>query len=71
MRTGWGKPVENRGLVERLDALVQSRNVRFVWVRGHADRPVNEKADAVANDAAQKVKDRLSAKREGDRDGIG
>ena len=71
MRTGRGKPVENRDLIERLDALVQSRNVRFEWVRGHAGHPMNEQADALANDAAQKPKGKLAARREGDGDGIG
>lgn len=51
------KPVKNRDLWERLDALVAARpkGVLFVWTRGHAGDPANEEADAIANAEALKA----------------
>ena len=58
-RRGWktveGKDVLNRGLWERLDALVQARGSRSIgwhYVRGHAAIPGNERADAIATGMA-------------------
>ncbi|MBK0421037.1 ribonuclease HI [Leucobacter sp. CSA2] len=55
-RRGWrkadGKPVLNRELLERLDAALSGRNVRFEWVKGHAGHPLNEAADDRARAAA-------------------
>lgn len=55
-RRGWrkadGKPVLNRELLERLDALLQGREVQFEWVRGHTGHPLNEAADDYARAAA-------------------
>jgi len=56
-RRGWrksdGKPVLNRELLERLDAALQGREVRFEWVKGHAGHPLNEAADARARAVAE------------------
>ncbi|MBL5973285.1 MAG: ribonuclease HI [Candidatus Leucobacter sulfamidivorax] len=56
-RRGWrkadGKPVLNRELLERLDAALQGRDVRFEWVKGHAGHPLNEAADARARAVAE------------------
>ncbi|MGM1018249.1 MAG: ribonuclease H family protein [Actinomycetota bacterium] len=56
-RKGWrkgdGKPVLNRELMEALDEAMRGRNVRFVWVKGHAGHPLNEAADERANAAAK------------------
>lgn len=55
-RKGWkkadGKPVLNRGLMERIDAAMQGRDVTFAWVKGHAGHPENEAADERARAAA-------------------
>jgi ribonuclease HI len=52
-RRGWKtadrKPVKNRDLWERLDALAARHDVEWHWVRGHAGHPENERADALAN----------------------
>jgi len=52
-RRGWKtadrKPVKNRDLWERLDALAAQHDVEWHWVRGHAGHPGNERADALAN----------------------
>ncbi len=52
-RRGWKtadrKPVRNRDLWERLDALAQKHRVHWHWVRGHTGHPENELADRLAN----------------------
>lgn len=60
MRTSRGKPVENQDLIERAAKLLEGRNVEFEWVRGHAGHPLNERADKLANDAAQRAKTKLA-----------
>ncbi len=48
--TAGGKPVVNRDLWERLDALAAARRGRLAWahVKGHAGQKVNERCDAIA-----------------------
>ncbi len=52
-RRGWKtaakKPVKNRDLWERLDALVAQHEIRWHWVRGHSGHAENEIVDALAN----------------------
>lgn len=52
-RNGWRtaakKPVKNRDLWERLDALLTQHQVQWQWVRGHTGHPENERADQLAN----------------------
>jgi ribonuclease HI len=52
-RNGWQtsekKPVKNADLWQRLDAAVKAHQVEWVWVKGHAGDPGNERADALAN----------------------
>ena len=52
-RRGWKtaarKPVKNRDLWERLDALAQRHEIRWHWVRGHAGHDENERVDDLAN----------------------
>jgi len=52
-RNGWQtsekKPVKNADLWQRLDAAVKSHQIEWVWVKGHAGDPGNERADALAN----------------------
>lgn len=56
-RKGWkkadGKPVMNRDILERIDAALIGREVRFEWVKGHAGHPENEAADARARAVAE------------------
>jgi ribonuclease HI len=47
-KTADKKPVKNRELWQRLDAAMQTHDVAFEWVRGHAGHPENERADALA-----------------------
>lgn len=59
-RNGWRtadkKPVKNVELWQELDAEVARHTVRWVWVKGHAGDPGNERADALANRGVQTVK---------------
>ncbi|HWA11972.1 MAG TPA: ribonuclease HI [Burkholderiales bacterium] len=52
-RRGWKtadrKPVKNEDLWRRLDAAVQGHEIQWIWVKGHAGDPGNEKADQLAN----------------------
>ena len=52
-RRGWKtaarKPVKNRDLWERLDALAQRHAIRWHWVRGHTGHEENELVDDLAN----------------------
>ena len=51
-RNGWRKadkkPALNVDLWEQLLPLLQKHTVSFVWVKGHAGHPENERCDALA-----------------------
>ena len=51
-RNGWKtaakKPVKNDDLWRRLTEAMRPRDVNWVWVKGHAGDPGNERADALA-----------------------
>lgn len=51
-KKGWrkadGKPVMNVELLQEIDAELPGRRYRFEWVKGHANHPLNEAADARA-----------------------
>jgi ribonuclease HI len=55
-RNGWrksnGSPALNPDLWERLLTLCERHDVRFVWVKGHAGNPGNERCDQLATQAA-------------------
>ncbi|RME86751.1 MAG: ribonuclease HI [Zetaproteobacteria bacterium] len=57
-KRGWknaaGEPVANRDLWEKLDELAHLHRVRWVWIRGHAGHPDNERADALARQSIPK-----------------
>ena len=52
-RNGWctadKKPVKNQELWQALDIEVARHHVTWVWVKGHAGDPGNERADQLAN----------------------
>ncbi len=56
-RRGWkkstGQPALNPDLWDRLLTLCGTRDVRFIWVKGHAGNPGNERCDQLAVAAAQ------------------
>ncbi|WP_030231701.1 ribonuclease H family protein [Streptomyces sp. NRRL S-350] len=62
-RNGWktaaGKPVANQELIQAIDALLEGRDVVFVYVPAHQvdGDPLNAIADKAASDAARTQKD--------------
>ncbi|MFC5301028.1 ribonuclease HI [Azospira restricta] len=52
-KNGWKtsdkKPVKNADLWQELDQLAARHRLEWLWVRGHAGDPGNERADALAN----------------------
>jgi len=59
-RRGWktadNKPVKNVDLWQRLDAVAQTHEIEWRWVRGHIGDPGNERADALANRGVDTVR---------------
>ena len=59
-RNGWRtadkKPVKNQELWQALDEQVARHHVTWVWVKGHAGDPGNERADALANKGVDQVR---------------
>ncbi|MDH6709302.1 ribonuclease HI [Kitasatospora sp. MAA19] len=59
-RNGWktaaGKPVANQALIQHIDALLEGRDVTFVYVPAHQVNgdPLNAIADKAASDAARR-----------------
>ncbi|MEM6535101.1 MAG: ribonuclease HI [Pseudomonadota bacterium] len=55
-RNGWKtaakKPVKNQDLWQALDAACARHDIAWIWVKGHAGDPGNEKADALARKGA-------------------
>jgi ribonuclease HI len=56
LKNGWKtsdkKPVKNADLWQELLAAAKPHRVEWVWVKGHAGHPDNERADKLASDAA-------------------
>lgn len=59
IKNGWrkadGKEVANVDLWERLYALTNYHSVSFIKVKGHADNEYNNRCDALARSAIQKI----------------
>ena len=59
-RNGWKtsdrKPVKNADLWVELDGLVREHDIRWHWVKGHADTEGNQRADALANRGVDAVR---------------
>ena len=60
-KNGWKtsnrKPVKNADLWRELDALHSQHELEWIWVKGHAGHPENERADALANRGIDELKD--------------
>ncbi|NCB04528.1 MAG: ribonuclease HI [Clostridia bacterium] len=60
---GWRKadksPVLNAELWQELDQLLMIHKVDFIWVKGHADNPLNNRCDELAVAQAKKFKEGL------------
>jgi ribonuclease HI len=59
-RNGWKtaakKPVKNVDLWQRLEEARAPHDVTWHWVKGHAGHPENERADALARGAIERVR---------------
>ena len=63
LRSGWvnsqRKPVLNDGLWKRLLKAMEPHKVSFIWVKGHAGHPENERCDRLATKAADSAEETL------------
>ena len=50
------EPVPNTELWKQLLSLLGKHKVEFVWVKGHAGHPENERCDELAVEQSQKYK---------------
>ena len=50
-KTANKKPVKNKELWIKLDALVKKHEIQWKWIKGHSGHPENERADQLANEA--------------------
>jgi ribonuclease HI len=50
-RTADKKPVKNSDLWQRLEAVAAAHEIEWLWVRGHAGHPENERVDVLARGA--------------------
>ncbi|MGA8261606.1 MAG: ribonuclease HI [Arenicellales bacterium] len=54
-KTADKKPVKNQDLWQTLDEEARRHQVMWVWVKGHAGHPGNERADRLANRAIDEM----------------
>jgi ribonuclease HI len=52
LATGFSGGKKNRDLWERYAELASKHNIKFKWVRGHADNQYNNRCDQLATEAA-------------------
>ena len=61
----WFKPdkkkAQNTDLWEQLLALNERHDVTYVWVKGHAGHPYNERCDRLAVEAIERIKSEANA----------
>lgn len=55
-KTAAKKPVKNQDLWQRLDELMAEHQVAFHWIKGHAGHPENERCDALAVAAIERLR---------------
>ncbi|MBM3391030.1 MAG: ribonuclease HI [Betaproteobacteria bacterium] len=56
-RTADRQPVKNAELWRELDALASRHRIEWLWVKGHAGHPENERADALARRGIDAVRE--------------
>jgi len=54
-KTASRSPVKNEDLWRRLDAAASRHEVEWLWTRGHSGHPENERADALARSAIDRM----------------
>lgn len=52
LATGFAGGKKNKDLWMRYHKLAQKHNIKFKWVKGHADNPLNNRCDQLATAAA-------------------
>lgn len=52
LATGFAKGIKNRDLWTRFHDLSTRQRLKFIWVKGHADNPFNNRCDQLATTAA-------------------
>ena len=55
-KTAANQPVKNVELWRRLDSAIQPHTIEWIWVKGHAGDPGNERADQLANQGIVQLK---------------
>ena len=59
-RRGWKtsnkEPVKNEDLWRELDRLAAQHRIEWIWVKGHAGHPENERADQLARRGVEQVR---------------
>ncbi len=51
-----GGPIKNIDLWKALDAAASRHDIQWQWVKGHAGNPENERCDALASAAIERIK---------------
>ena len=54
-KTSAKQPVKNEDLWRRLDEAAGRHKIEWVWVKGHAGHPENERADVLANRGVEEI----------------
>jgi len=55
MATNFSKGKKNKDLWVRFYNLYKQHHIKFVWVKGHADNPFNNRCDELATEAADGI----------------
>ena len=61
---------KNKDLWMQFDELAQNKKLKFVWVRGHADNPYNNRCDELATTAADGKDLMIDTGYEGDKNSL-
>jgi ribonuclease HI len=59
-RTAAKEPVKNSDLWKKLDEVVRTHDIEWIWVKGHAGHVGNERADALANRGVASIGERMN-----------
>ena len=54
-KTAAKEPVKNVDLWKKLDEVVRTHDIDWIWVKGHAGHEGNERADALANKGVESI----------------
>ena len=64
VKKGWltasRQPVKNKELWQELHSLSKQHKITWIWVKGHAGHPENERCDQLANEAMENIECKFS-----------